>query len=832
MLKMLKNTLLLLIFVLSKQLVAQDPTISCGKPPKKAFKLIQKAKEATVGSEKVISFNEAIAIAPDNAMAYYEFGVYAFEDADRLFGKGTDAGNIAGDKSMLKAEEMFLKALSFCPDYHANCFYYLGVINYFQKDNITALKYLKEFQNYESKEVDRYASDHDQKLAEIKDVVSQLEDEVALYNNPVPFQPVKVPYVSSEIDDYIPMISPDNEVIFYTRRVEKKIAGDPVIHHSEQFTFSQRPSNTEPFTSGVPFTAPFNDGYFDGYGAATMAVDNKEMIFCACKDIMSQGQKYRNCDLYITRYERSGAGGNDFSWTKFENLGPGINGTTSWEAQPTLSADGNTLIFTKAGSGTQDNDLYISHRMTNGKWSNAVPISQLNTPGKDKSPFLHQDSETLYFVSSSSESRRGVGGTDIFYTRLERDEKGRVKKGVDGQELWSKPKNIGYPINTKDDEVGIFVSTDGKLAYYSSKHEGDWNIYQFDLYKEARPHPVALIKGDLRDESGKPLDGAMIEIAYGSTGETEKVKVNGHDGKYAAIVRVEDPQDVAITVKKEGHSFDTKMISKKEIEKIREFVTGEKKDHKKEEIAINKHSNSKDSTSAVVNHKDYLHTKAAETHHVQQRVNSNDSVVVAQKSIEKNPPKLENGEKGNSSIVTSKSSEQSLSAQVSKLEEENNILDGEAIHLQTTSASEYLENSIMDGGAATSMVIRSLNMDVSPLKEGMTYAIKNILFATNSSLLTEKSMFIIKEFSKFMLENQNIDIVIQGHTDDLGDASKNLMLSEARSKAVKEYLIRLGIDANRLEAKGFGSTMPKVTNDSEKNRAINRRTDFLISKIR
>jgi Tol biopolymer transport system component len=67
--------------------------------------------------------------------------------------------------------------------------------------------------------------------------------------------------------------------------------------------------------------------------------------------------------------------------------------------------------------------------MTNGKWSNALPMgSDINTKGKDKSPFLHQDSETLYFVSSSSDSRRGVGGTDIFYTRLERDEKGRVKK--------------------------------------------------------------------------------------------------------------------------------------------------------------------------------------------------------------------------------------------------------------------------------------------------------------------------------------------------------------------------------------------------------------------
>ena len=811
---MLKYTIFYFFLVLTHVFFAQEQNPSCGKPPKKVFKLIQKAKETSVAIEKVMLFNEAITLAPTHALAYYEFGIYAFEDADRLYAKGTEVGDVAGDKSMAKAEDLFLKALSYCADYNADCFYYLGVINYFQKDNVNALKYLKEFQNYESKDVERYAADHDEKLKEIKDIVSQLEDEVALYNSPVPFKPIKVAHVSSEIDDYIPMISPDNEVMFYTRRVEKRIAGDPTIHHTEQFTFSQRPSNTASFNAGMPFTSPFNDGYFDGYGAATMAVDNKEMIFCACKDIMSQGQKYRNCDLYITRYERSGAGGNDFSWTQFENLGPGINGTTSWEAQPTLSADGNTLIFTKAGANTQDNDLYISHRMTNGKWSNAVPMNQLNTPGKDKSPFLHQDSETLYFVSSSSDARRGVGGTDIFYTRMERDEKGRVKKGPDGQEIWSKPKNIGYPINTKDDEVGIFVSTDGKLAYYSSKHEGDWNIYQFDLYKEARPHPVALIKGDLKDDAGKPIDGATIEIAYGATGETEKVKVNGHDGKYAAIVRIDNPQDVAITVKKEGHSFDTKMITKREIEKIRTFVTGEKKEHKKAEV-LAKHLNHKDTNQLSVNHKDYLHTKAAVSHHTQSAVTK----------VEQVETKLE--------IETKTITKQAdVPRKVEDIEEENTMLDGNALLEKQDTMLTANENSILDGEPAASMVIRSLNMDVSPLKVGMTYAIKNILFATNSSVLTEQSKFIIKEFSKFMIENKNIDIVIQGHTDDLGDAAKNLSLSEERSKSVKNYLVSLGIAEIRLEAKGFGSTQPKVSNDSDQNRAINRRTDFLISKIR
>jgi Tol biopolymer transport system component len=193
------------------------------------------------------------------------------------------------------------------------------------------------------------------------------------------------------------------------------------------------------------------------------------------------GQKYRNCDLYVTRFERTGKGGNDFKWTPLENLGPNINSDDGWEAQPTLSPDGNMLIYAVNGANTQDNDLFVSYRDTEGKWGPSTPIVELNTEGKDKSPFLHQDSETLYFVSTCSDSRKGVGGTDIFYSRKEGDK-------------WSKPKNLGFPINTKADEIGLFVSTDGKLAYYSSKQGENWDIFSFDLYREARPRAVALVK--------------------------------------------------------------------------------------------------------------------------------------------------------------------------------------------------------------------------------------------------------------------------------------------------------------------------------------------------
>lgn len=804
---MLKKIILSsLVLSIIGNLFSQDtPKEGCNQPPKKILKLIQNTKEETETTKKVEGFMEAIQVGSAYAMPHFEFGLYCFEDAIKQYDKGTANAETIGDRQMIKAEGLFEKAVSFCENYHASMYYYLGVINYYQKENEASLKYLKQFQAFEDPDVKKYDKDHFQKLDDIKDIVQQLEEEAALFANPVPFNPILVQNVSSESDEYFPMMSPDNEMMFYTR---KSIRDNKYV---EDYTYSIRPDMNGIFDTGTPFKNPFNDGSFDSYGSATMSVDNKEMIICACKDVMAYGQKYRNCDLYATRFERSGKGGNDYTWTPLENLGPNINDIGSWDAQPTLSPDGKMLIYTRNGviNGTQtgDNDLFVSYRDERGRWTKAVPIDFyggekiINTDAKEKSPFLHQDGETMYFVSSSTDERKGVGGTDIFITKYSR----KTKK-------WSRPKNIGYPINTKQDEIGLFVSTNGQLAYFSSKAGGNsFDIYAFDLPQEAKPDAVALVKGDLKDNQGNPISGGTIEITYGETGETEKIDINGNDGKYAAIVRVEKPQDIVITVKKEGHSFDTKTITKQEIEKIRSFVKQETHQFS------NKHKQQKDSTYSIskVEHRDVLHNKTAQKHHKEGMHATNESTDSS--SITATSP-------DHKDFLHSKSAQNHHKKQ--EISTENSILEGSGVNSNTND-----ENSILDGKPLNSMVIKGLDMNVQPLEVGMTYTINNILFSSGSYILTDNTKTIIKEFSKFLIENPSIQISIQGHTDDQGDASKNITLSQNRANAVKEYLISLGINIDRLEAIGYGSAKPKVPNDTDENRKMNRRTEFQILKL-
>ena len=672
---------LILFLVLSSFsfVFSQNENEACQEPKKKVVKLIDKARSA---EPRVASklFAEAIEEDEENAMAYYEFALYAYDRALALYDQYPNPK--MGDKSMLTAEELFKKTIDRCPEYHSNCYYYLGVINYTFNKEEEAINYFQQFKDFNASDISRFSPDREKRLTDINEILKKREEEQKFLENKVPFDPTLVENVSSNRDEYFPMVSPDNEIIFYTRRVDRTAKGDIVSSIREEFTWSQLISNSDRFDSGEPLKPPFNTGEFDSYGASTMSVDNKEMIICACKNQEVRGQQYKNCDLYVTYYEKTGDKEKDYTWTKLKNLGEAINTPDGWEGQPTLSSDGSTLYYTVNRVTSQNNDIYYSKRMDDGSWSPARPFTEVNTPGKDKSPFFHQDSETFYFVSSVSEERKGLGGTDIFYMR----------KDEDGS--WGKPKNIGYPINTAEDEIGLIVSTNGSRAFFSSQQNGVWNIYSFELYEKARPKAVTIIKGDLTDEEGNPAKDVELEISYQNSDVVEKVRVNGNDGKYAAVIKTDDPQDVMVNIKKEGHAFNSTLITK-------------------EELSSNKSINAKD-------------------------------------------------------------------------------------------------------------------LAVKELKEGEAYTINDILYATASDELSDRAQFILRQFARFLKENEELEILIQGHTDNEGNAAKNLALSDRRAKKVKQYLIQMGVAEERLSAKGYGQTQPKVPNTSETNKAQNRRTDFVI----
>lgn len=658
----------------------------CEKASKKYYKQYSKILSEVDNKIKKQKFEKLIKKFSDVPNTYFILAEMYQEESTNLYASNNFS---AADKSLTKATEYYLLTLQKCQYYHASCFYQIAH-NYLQiGQNEFAIPYLKAYLIFPENNLSLFKRNYRERKKNVQDLLKILENEKKLYENPVPFSPKKVKNVSTMLNEYFPMISPDNDLLFFTRKINRKNLGDIDDNIREEFTLSIKNNNTLEFDQGSPLPDPFNDGTFYNYGTATLSVDNKEMIICACKKEIVYNQNYLNCDLYTSSYKRSGKGGNDFSWSPLVNMGPNINTKDGWEAQPSLSSDGKTLFFTTIRKGSRDNDIYISERQEDGSWSKARPFDLINTDGKDKSPFFHQDGETLYFVSSCSPERLGLGGLDIFYIRKEGDS-------------WTEPKNIGYPINSPDDELGLFVSTSGRIAYFSSLKEGMWNIYSFELYEEARPQEVIIIKGELKDEKGNPVTEAQIDIAYSESGETQKIKINGDDGKYAAVVKVDKSkkEDITISFNKENTAFNAKVIEHKEIIKATE---------------------------------------------------SNSNLLLETSTIE----------------------------------------------------------------------------EIKPNKE---YDLADLYFSTDSYTLNKKAINLLNQFANYLISNNSLKVEICGYTDNLGDAKANLTLSQNRSEAVRNYLISKGVEELRLTAKGFGEANPKFNNDTEDNRAKNRRTEFKIIK--
>jgi outer membrane protein OmpA-like peptidoglycan-associated protein len=250
----------------------------------------------------------------------------------------------------------------------------------------------------------------------------------------------------------------------------------------------------------------------------------------------------------------------DDSWSEIKKMGANVNHPIYWDSQPTLSADGNALYFASDRPGGFGGiDLYVTKKdPATGVWG--VPKNlgpKINTPGHEKTPFIHSDSETLYF---SSDGLFGFGGMDIFYVR--KNEKGE----------WTEPENIGYPINTEADDVGFFVSTDSKTGYFFSYDEGKmrgkgvgrYDLYSFDLYKEARPQETTFMNVEMKDKSGNKVEGAKVEITNTVTKEKSLALVDSLKGTAMVAINLKKKDDLLITVKKGDYAFSSKVVSVKE----------------------------------------------------------------------------------------------------------------------------------------------------------------------------------------------------------------------------------------------------------------------------
>ena len=556
-----------------------------------------------------------------------------------------------------KAESVGQKVIASCPDNFPNVYYFLGEIAFNRKDYVNADLYLRK--SIDLGVADPYYSDA-LNLYHKSNVVAKI------INNPVTFNPKIVSGISTVFDEYLPIISPDQQLSFFTRTSVKSSLYSITNTTTEEFVSSKKVNGK--FEIGKALSSPFN--LESNEGGASITIDNSVLYYTKC---IRDKKGYNNCDIYY-------ASSKGIVWSDVQRFSDKISKSDSWESQPTVSSDGNTIIFASNRVGGYGKiDLYEIN-LQNGKWTDPKNLgSTINSNEHEKSPYLHTDGETLFFASTNFPT---LGGFDIFYSRK------------DSLGFWKEPQNIGYPINTVADEISLFVSTDGKKAYFSSNQldgVGGWDIYSFLLHDDAKPERVLFLKGELINENGRVLEDVELEIKNMNTNEVTVVKVNS--GTYVSSLTLSSDDDVLITIKKEGFAFKSAYIS------------------------------------------------------------------------------------ANDTSFSSPS---------------------------------------------------NLNFELNSLEQGRSFNLNDIYFKSNSFQINLVAKNVLFEFAAYLKLNKNIEIEINGFTDNIGESIVNQILSENRAKAVYELLISYGFDKKKLSYNGYGEQFPRVENISITKRAQNRRTEFRI----
>ena len=537
------NCLLPILVLAQKSKEKQtDPAEECAGSDE-AKKLYEKSrdKKKYEYADRIKFIEEAIAEDPNYAPANYEMGMHWQRRAD-------EADGICD-----KCEPYFQAVIKNCPKFHSNPYFFLGKMYFEQEKYDTAVKYMKMFLDFKEDDVKKYDKlRYDRYLVDAKRYIAWGKFYKETIGNPLPYDPKIVTGISTMKDEYLPFISPDNEIAFFTRRMKVQYS-DHAWDESQQkefFCYSERGDDGK-FPEGQPMsTPPFNIHFNEG--GASITIDNKHLYFT----VVEQDGNY---DIYKSDFVKN-------DWTEAKSLGNIINSADSWDSQPSISADGKTLYFASNRPGGYGGvDIWKSEKDEFGNWKTPVNLgANINTEGDEKAPFLHWDSKTLYFSSGDNEqgytTHMNLGGFDIFYSKM------------DSTGKWMKPKNIGYPINTSGNDVGFFVSADGKYGYFASndnqktngKSIGGYDLYYFELPKHVRPDDVAIVKGKVTTDSGKVVTAVEVELKDAVTKKITKAVVDSATGEYAVAANMTKKHDQLLIVKKGGYAFSSQLISLKD----------------------------------------------------------------------------------------------------------------------------------------------------------------------------------------------------------------------------------------------------------------------------
>lgn len=342
--------------------------------------------------------------------------------------------------------------------------------------------------------------------------------------------------INSEFEDYAPVLNEnESELVFTTRRrdgnMNENVADDNKPFEDIFYSTKSGGKWSRAKSSGKPINTPFNDSNL------ALSADGKTLFLY---------EDVNGGDIFVSNRNSDG------SWTAPKPL-PGLVNSKYVETSVSITKDGKTIYFASDRPGGKGGfDIYTSTLGGSGDWVSIKNLGDtINSEFDEESPFIDYDNKVLFF---SSKGRKGMGGYDIY--KSARDTKGN----------WSLPENLGYPINTPDDDIFYVSSPDGERGYYSSVR--DDGMGYSDIYLVTVPQdPIVVAKKELvpsmytvkvLNESGKAVE-AKVKLA-GATDRIEVIAVLKGTGNYEFTISSPTTKNYQLSVEKEGYAFENQTV--------------------------------------------------------------------------------------------------------------------------------------------------------------------------------------------------------------------------------------------------------------------------------
>lgn len=506
--------------------------------------------------------------------------------------------------------------------------------------------------------------------------------------------------VNSVYDDYNPQFAYNDTALFFTSRrpMGKRPARSSFDNKYFENIYISPVEDGKAFMEAYSPGKPFNA---KGNNAIVGVAPDGDQLF------MYLGEEDGG-SILAANYKREKG-----KWKKPKRVSKKIESDAE-ETSVALSPDGEVLYYVSANPELTmgGKDILMVRKTEKGKWGDPEPVSGLiNTIYDEEGVFLSSDGQVMYF---SSKGHNSMGGFDVF----------RSVKGEDGR--WEAPENIGYPVNTPNDEVFYITDTAGFYGYYSAQREN--GLGGKDIYKVI------------------------------SLGAEKQVLTRTRDSLVAGLNLLEKnlflsyPEQLAV---------DTTLI-----------LSGQVKD----------------------------------------TIDGADTTIMAGLSF-LNP--------GNGEVVARAMT--GVDGYYRTRIPEPGIY---GVEINATGYLYYLD--ILDLSGLNPDEPAERNFYLQKIEVGTKVVLDNIYFETGKSVLTPNSYESLDQVVRFLENNQSVRLEISGHTDNTGSLRINTRLSEARARAVVNYLVENGIAQSRLEYKGYADTQPVAENDTPEGREMNRRVEFKV----